>query len=105
MDETFEAIDDSLIADVARSCADQFQGLLDVSRGIENVLYADSAPAIDEQAARFNIWAGNLGVFAHAHASLDYRLRDSPGVKQLALDQIEGLQGNLERGTIYPSSI
>ena len=99
MDHALVAIDDVQLADVAKSCTDLFYGLLDVtSKHVENGSYVESALRIDEQAARFRIWAGNLGVFAHAHGSLDYRLRDSPGAKRVALDQLEGLQSNLERG-------
>lgn len=92
-------MEEVLIADVAKSCTDQFQGLLDViNLQVEHP--GDAETPLDEQAARFKIWAGNLGVFAHAHGSLDYRLRDSPAAKALALDQLEGLLGNIERGRL-----
>jgi len=91
-------MEDVLVSDLATSCIDQFQGLLAVLEQTGQVVNARLNLAFDEQYGRFNVWAGNLGVFARAHASLDYRLRDSPKAKDLFVSQLEGLQSYLERG-------
>lgn len=57
--------------------------------------------AINEHVGRFNVWAGNLGIFARAHASLDYRSRDNSEAKDLALKQLEGVQDRIERGMFH----
>jgi hypothetical protein len=57
---------------------------------------SDTASTFEDQLARFNIWAANLGVFAEAHASLDYRLRNSPKVKALMMQQLQALQRKLQ---------
>lgn len=64
------------------------------------------AKAVDaeDQLARFKIWAGNIGVDAEGHASLDYRLRDSPQARALMLELIERLQSHLQRGKLYEGS-
>ena len=52
----------------------------------------------EDQLARFKIWAGNIGVDAEGHASLDHRLRDSPQARGLMLDLLERLQSHLQLG-------
>lgn len=91
-------MEDVLVSDLARTCIDQFRGFLAIVRETPKLVDTDASMAIDEQVGRFNVWAGNLGVFARAHASLDYRLRDNPDAKGLALKQLEGLQDHIERG-------
>jgi hypothetical protein len=54
--------------------------------------------ALDDQHGRFNIWAGNIGVFAAGHASLDYRLREELQPKSLVGGLLDGLQDHLQRG-------
>lgn len=63
----------------------------------------------EDQYGRFNIWVGNLGVFADGHASLDYRLRDSPQQMVLLKEVLDELQRLLLQGLLttyfglYPS--
>lgn len=52
----------------------------------------------EDQSGRFNIWVGNLGVFAKDHASLDYRLRDSPEQASLLKEVLDELQRLLLQG-------
>lgn len=40
---------------------------------------------------RFNVWASSTGALATLHASLDYRLRDLPDVKELLLDHLRNM--------------
>ncbi|KAF8846476.1 hypothetical protein BDZ45DRAFT_546876, partial [Acephala macrosclerotiorum] len=50
----------------------------------------------EEQQARFNMWAANLGVFAGGHASIDHRLRDSSKTYHLIFQLLDALCANLE---------
>ncbi|RYP17189.1 hypothetical protein DL767_010064 [Monosporascus sp. MG133] len=43
------------------------------------------------QLERFNLWASNIGVFAHGHASLDHRLRAAPTAKAAVEAELEAL--------------
>lgn len=56
----------------------------------------------EDQVARFNMWAASIGVFADAHASLDYRLRASQDVALMIVDLLEGLKRKLQRGWQLP---
>lgn len=51
---------------------------------------------IENQHGRFRVWAENIGVYADGKASLDYRLRDSPNIAKLMLDQLSTLDTHLE---------
>ena len=57
--------------------------------------------SVEDQLARFNIWAGNIGVFAEGHASLDYRVRDNDDLRDLILSFFDALKDLLGRGTIW----
>jgi hypothetical protein len=48
---------------------------------------------------QFRIWAENIGIFASDHASLDYRLRDAPDVKESVVSLMQSLRSDLEEGT------
>lgn len=87
-----------VIADVVKDCVTLFNGISSlITTRVKSAADAELASAVDEQAARFRIWAGNIGVFAEAHASLDYRLRDNPDAKGLALHQLSAIQDSLNR--------
>jgi hypothetical protein len=44
---------------------------------------------------RFQLWAANLGLQATGDRSLDYRLKDSSGIKSYATQLLEELAGDL----------
>ena len=87
------------ISDRAQMCAGLFHKILSAISGRERI---DSDPElsaqIDDQLGRFSIWAGNIGVFAQATASLDYRVRDIPQIKDLIVQQLDGLVKYLTHG-------
>ncbi|KLU82102.1 serine/threonine protein kinase [Magnaporthiopsis poae ATCC 64411] len=62
----------------------------DVQIELENIL------------VRFNVWAGNVGVFAPAAASLDSRLRDYPDLAEVILSMLKSLQNNVELSITPP---
>jgi len=51
---------------------------------------------IANQHGRYRVWSENIGIYAAEKASLDYRLRDSPTVARMVLDQLSNLSFHLE---------
>lgn len=89
---------DATIVEYSQTCMVLFDKLL---LSIDGISRPDpdtelSAQA-DDQLGRFSIWAGNIGVFATANASLDYRVRDTPQIKDLIIQQLNGLAKFLQR--------
>lgn len=76
-----------IIATAARECTSSFIRLAREDRWAE------------DQQGRFQIWAANIGVFARGHASLDYRLRDTPDILELIMQQVSILKGHLSSRT------
>ncbi|KAH7066386.1 hypothetical protein BKA63DRAFT_160945 [Paraphoma chrysanthemicola] len=95
----------------AQECIDRFQLLIGTEREIGSNNEAEDSShdviRIEDQFARFKMWAGNIGVFAEDHASLDYRLRDSEETRQCMLSFLHSLAGFIQRAvdTINPGSI
>lgn len=79
------------IAGVAQSCNDEFENLLYLGPLRGQASKAELAEEIEEERARFRIWAAHIGTFAKHHSSLDYRLRDSEKVRSLVISQLEVL--------------
>lgn len=46
---------------------------------------------LQNELGRFNLWAGNIGVFAPLQASLDFRLIDVPDISAQFLRQLDTL--------------
>jgi hypothetical protein len=78
------------IAGRAWACAIRFNVLVGQA--------SQTTSAFEDQLARFNIWAANIGVFAEAHASLDYRIRNSPKVKVMVMQLLQALKRKLQFG-------
>jgi hypothetical protein len=76
----------------ATTCRESFRALLADGP-------AESRAVVEEQQARFNIWAANIGVFANPKASLDYRLSESPEILRMIGELLDLVYRNLERGT------
>ena len=55
---------------------------------------------VEDQSARFQVWAGNLGAFQRlpATASLDHRLRESPKIATQIHELLEDLETATEDG-------
>ena len=58
--------------------------------------------AIDNEYARFQIWAGNLGALQRGRSSLDARLRDSVILRAAVLKFLGQLQDSLSKSTLHP---
>lgn len=86
----------------AQDCIDQFQTLLLIKEDINSAEDAGGnlydVGWVEEQLARFKMWAGNIGAFAEAHASLDYRLRDSEETRRYMLDFLFSLRSFVQSG-------
>ncbi|KAF3006599.1 hypothetical protein E8E13_007221 [Curvularia kusanoi] len=84
----------------AIGCARLFDSLssqlLDREQEIRTTLLQ---PSIEDECARYKIWAGNLGAFQRlpAPSSLEYRLKDSPKVAMQIEELLEDLQHALQR--------
>lgn len=87
---TMETTSTTTIANHAWSCALRFNALVSQAGGVGLVF--------EDQLARFNIWSANIGVFAEAHASLDYRVRSSIKVKTMMIRLLQSLQRKLQFG-------
>ena len=72
----------SSLADSTSKCAQIFNDLLSLPRPQTEKKTHLLPEQIDDQAARFKIWAGNLGAFQQqsSKSSLDARLNESPEV-------------------------
>ncbi|KAF2003783.1 hypothetical protein P154DRAFT_428370 [Amniculicola lignicola CBS 123094] len=57
-----------------------------------------SQPAVEDQSARYKIWAGNLGAFQRLPSTscLDYRVRESPKVATQIQELLEDLRDALQ---------
>lgn len=51
---------------------------------------------IDDQLARFKLWASNMDIFGPSNISLDYRLRYSPTVVQIIHQLLDVICSSLE---------
>lgn len=61
---------------------------------------------LQDELGRFNLWAGNIGVFAPLQASLDFRLIDVPDIRSQFLRQLDTLNITLtQRTRIYVKSL
>ncbi len=89
---------DSTILDRAQTRTALFDSLLTSIDGKDRSdRRAEFSAQVDDQSGRFSIWAGNIGVFATANASIDYRVRDTPQVKNLIIQQLDSLAVFLQR--------
>ena len=87
------------IGGASASCLRAFEQLTSLLTSCR-VDFRESMPleAIHNQAARFKIWAGNLGALQRGGSSLDARLRDSTVVRVTVIKLLKHLQDALENG-------
>ena len=93
----------------ATECRNQFKLLVNIEKEVEELDKAepngqnDEGSQTQEQMARFEMWAGNIGAFAEGHASLDYRVRNSDDAKRLMVEFLSSLLLGLSRGMVTPA--
>jgi hypothetical protein len=87
-------IQDTTIALIAKECAELFDHHLSQ--------YGNEVPLarrlVKEYHQRYNAWLAFLGGVSQGQLSLDHRLRHSPGVRSLVLQQLQVLKRNLDAG-------
>ncbi|KAJ6120117.1 hypothetical protein N7523_004397 [Penicillium sp. IBT 18751x] len=90
------AMDD--IGALSSSCASCFETLIRSLRTSSNDFKKQMMPmAIENEYARFKIWAGNLGALQRGQSSLDARLRDSVVLRAAVLKFLGQLQDCLSK--------
>ena len=94
------------ILDAAQRCLDGFQSCLDMA----GLIHSREVSLVEDQLARFSIWAANIKALGKARDSLDHRLRESPDVQDIITGLLEALGAHLHHceysptWSAYPSS-
>ncbi|KAK4220499.1 hypothetical protein QBC38DRAFT_195002 [Podospora fimiseda] len=87
---------DNSTAGVARSqgqlCLTSFRSCLHSAAKI----HPRELSLVEDQLARFSVWAANIGVFASSRASLDHRLREAPDIHNIIIDLLKSLQWRVD---------
>lgn len=84
------------IYDAAQLCSEEFERQL----GALNGAAGDNYRELNELWGKFNAWAAYVGAFAVPRASLDARLAPHETIKDMVLELLDMVQGNLEWGNI-----
>jgi hypothetical protein len=90
------------IRDQANNCLRGFNLLLELGVGAAGDGKATKngydIAAIEDQLARFRMWAGNIGVFAGGSASVDHRLRKNEEAGKLMFEFLQTLHEFIREG-------
>lgn len=93
--EIHGAFSQATIVECAKSCLESFQQCLDdaskADKVISSLVPKLSLVRIEDQLARFSLWAANLRVFSTSRDSLDSRLREAPDVKEAIIGLLQAL--------------
>ncbi|KAK2055146.1 hypothetical protein LY76DRAFT_550841, partial [Colletotrichum caudatum] len=81
------------LASYASGCLKSFQRCLEMSVSI----HPRERSLVDDQVARFSVWASNIGAFAPGRGSLDYRLREAIEVFDVVAGLLEALQYRIQK--------
>lgn len=84
------------IYDAAQLCSKEFERQLGAANDAAGVNYRE----LNELWGRFNDWAAYAGAFAVPRASLDAQLAPQEKTKNMVLELLDMVQGNLEWGNI-----
>ena len=83
-----------MIYEAAGECIELFDQCLSQSQLLR---HGSASALVEDQYGRFNIWTSNIGVFARAHASMDYRLKEAADIRDLMVRLLETLLGHIEQ--------
>ncbi|EKJ75876.1 hypothetical protein FPSE_04056 [Fusarium pseudograminearum CS3096] len=103
--EQQEPLPQITIVDCAKSCLESFQKCLNSTGKADKVTasltsrLSPSLVRVEDQLARFSLWAANLNVFSATKASLDNRLREAPDVKDAIVALLETLDYRIKSCT------
>lgn len=88
-----EIVISSAIRDASYKCLKAFASILDAATSESTKINQE---ILEDQHARFRIWAGTLGVFSSPHLSADFRLRYSQDTRNLIRKLLRRLERNLK---------
>ncbi|UPK97020.1 hypothetical protein LCI18_007955 [Fusarium solani-melongenae] len=80
------------VAGSARSCSESFQKCLNKAAQIHH----RELSLVEDQHARFAIWAANIRVFSAGRDSLDHRLREAPDVQDAVIGLLQALDYRIQ---------
>lgn len=86
----------STIGECSKQCFDLFSQSVDATWHLEHDDASFIKNRLQDEFSRFQLWASNIGVFAAVHASLDFRVRGLPDVKELYLRQLDTIECRLK---------
>ena len=81
------------IAETARKCARSFDNCLVQTDSLDIVQQS----LVEDQLARFSIWASNIGIFAPQKASMDHRLREAPEIRIVVISLLDALNDRVQQ--------
>ncbi|KAH7230802.1 hypothetical protein B0J15DRAFT_575327 [Fusarium solani] len=80
------------VAGSARLCSESFQNCLNKAAKI----HRRELSLVEDQHARFAIWAANIRVFSAGRDSLDHRLREAPDVQDAVIGLLQALDYRIQ---------
>lgn len=87
------------ISDAAQHCLDGFQSCLDMAA----LIHSREVSLVEDQLARFSIWAANIKALGRGRDSLDHRLREAPDVQDIITGLLEALGAHLHHCEYPPT--
>ncbi|KAJ4152414.1 hypothetical protein NW754_004209 [Fusarium falciforme] len=87
------------VAGSARSCSKSFQNCLNKAAQIHH----RELSLVEDQHARFAIWAANIRVFSAGRDSLDHRLREAADVQDAVIGLLQALDYRIQNCGTVPS--
>lgn len=93
-------MEESIASNVAR-CLDGFRDILEGDNLKKKPLATDaeSTRRVEDEQAKFRVWAGSMSAHRKGMSSLDYRLRDASHIRSQVVRLLKDLQGNLKEVT------
>lgn len=79
------------ITAIVQSCLDSFQNCLDQGA----LIHSREVSLVEDQLARFSIWAANIKALEFGRNSLDHRLREAPDIQDIVTGLLEALCAHL----------
>ncbi|KAI0180727.1 hypothetical protein GGR52DRAFT_2839 [Hypoxylon sp. FL1284] len=83
------------VAEIAGSCLRSFQEC--VRRAVS--IHPRELSLVEDQLARFSVWAANIRVFSQGRASSDHRLREAPDVQDAVIGLLQALDYRIQNCT------
>jgi hypothetical protein len=80
------------VVEAAELCLNAFQQCMQLSASA----FPREISLVEDQFARFSLWAANIGVFTPGRASLDHRLREAQEVHEVVGGVLESLEDQIK---------